>query len=437
MNRFERLIYNLVRSNPRLKNTIRNAYQAAWDLLPSKKVETRYEIVAREGFFFGFHDHTPFSHDDSKLLANRFTIPLRMPELGETLEVGYFDGPNHNEYHAVAETCAWLWHMGCKLQWRGKRDQIVFNDHKDGRNIARVVDVHTGTDHVLPDSIGSVSPDGEWAVGYSFARVARCMPGYGYHYDIGDPELNVTAPQRNGLHSIHLDSGEQRLLFSLQDLAGMNPEKSMQDALHFVSHTVFSPDSQRFIFLHRWIDPNGDINKRWSRLISSDLEGNRVNIFPTVEMVSHIGWRGPGHVIAYCRVPEHDDQYVLFDDAEPERYEIVGLGQFSSDGHPSFDPTGRWMVTDTYPDRRRVQTLVLYDILEMKRYDIARLPMPKRFQSPSAYKHWSCDLHPRWDGSGTRLCFDATHTGERSLCTLDLGRDFGAELTRSLPNTHY
>ena len=432
MNRFERVIYNRVRANPTLKNKLRNFYQTIWDFFPAQKAVSAYPIEAHEGFFFGFHDHTPFSHDNSKLLANRFTIPLRMPELGETLEVGYFDGPNHKEYHAVAETRAWLWHMGCKLQWRGDRDQIVFNDHKDGYNIARVVNIHTRAEHILPDSIGSVSPDGEWAVGYSFTRVARCMPGYGYHYNIDDDELEVDTPKKNGVHLIQIDSGIKKLLLSLEDIASFKPEPSMHGKLHFVSHTVFSPNSQRFIFLHRWIEPNGDISKRWSRLISSDIEGENLHVFPTNDMVSHIGWRGPNHIIAYCRVPEHDDQYVLFNDQDPETYEIVGLGQFSSDGHPSFDPSGRWMVTDTYPDRRRVQTLVLYDMEEKRRYDIARLPMPKRFQSPSSWKHWSCDLHPRWDRSGTRLCFDATYSGERSLCTIDLGRDFGPDTIRSL-----
>lgn len=430
MNRLERTIYDLVKHNPRMKLAIRNLYQQVFDLLPSPKHKTAYPIISREGFFFGFHDHSPFSADNKYLLTNRFTIPLRMPKPGETLEVGYFHGNDYKTYVPVAETQAWTWHMGCKLQWRGNKNQLVFNDHKDNTNIARIVDPETGTDHILPDSIGSVSPDGKWAVGYSFARLADCMPGYGYHYDIGDTEKKSLIPGKHGVHLIDLQSHKRKLLFSISDLAEIQPEDSMKGAMHFLTHTVFSPDSKRFIFLHRWT--KGDVEKRWSRMISCDINGKNIHIFPTTGMVSHIGWRDSKHVLAYARIKNHGDQYVLFKDQNVDEFEVVGADVFSSDGHPSFDPKGRWIITDTYPDRRRVQNLILFDTKHNTRYDICRLPMPKKFQSPDSYNHWSCDLHPRWNRTGQYICFDATYGGERSLCTIDLGAGFSEENIRFL-----
>lgn len=423
MNSLERSIYNLVRGNPRIKNTVRNLYQRSFDLLPSPKSRAAYPIHCRTGHFFGFHDHTPFSAANDKLLSCRFNIPLRMPKLGESLEIGYFDGEDFNSYHPVTETKAWLWHLGCKLQWRGEFNQIVFNDHKAGRNIARVYDLDTGNDTELPCSIGSVSPDGRWAAGYSFARVAKCMPGYGYHYDVGDAEIDSDAPRHNGIHLIDVNTGKAEMLYSVSELANIEPDPSMKDALHYVTHAVFNPASTRFIFLHRWIKRNGDVSKRWSRMFSLDIEGRDLHLFPTTGMVSHIGWRGSDHVLAYCRVRDYDDQYVLFKDQAQDQYSIVGLGQFSSDGHPSFDKSGRWMITDSYPDRRRRQNLILFDTMNNARYDLAQLVMPEKFQSPSSYQHWACDLHPRWDRKGRYICFDATYLGERGLCTIDLGDD--------------
>lgn len=419
MNRVEKTIYNLVKHNPRLKLAIRNQYQRILDLLPTPAAKTAYPITNREGYFFGFHDHTPFSADNKLLLAHRYTIPLRMPLPGETLDVGFFHGDNFDTFQKAADTRAWTWHMGSKLQWRGKTKQLVFNDHLEGRNIARMIDVYSGAEKVLPDSIGSVSPNGKWAVGYSFFRVAQCMPGYGYHYDIGDKEAKSLAPEQNGIHIINLETGDSKLLFSIAEMAEKNPEAAMKGAMHFFSHTVFSPDSNRFIFLHRWT--KGDVEKRWSRMISADIKGENIYIFPTTDMVSHIGWKDAEHVLAYCRTREHDDQYVVFKDQDPGSLEVIGQGVFTSDGHPSIDNTGNWMVTDTYPNRRRVQYLALYNLQNKTRYDICHLPMPKKFQSPSSYKHWSCDLHPRWDRTGRYLCFDATYTGQRALCTIDLG----------------
>lgn len=423
MNRLERAVYNVLRGNPRVKQFVRNVYQKSNDLLPEKKSISAYPVTSRSGYFYGFHDHSPFSADNSKLLACKYNISLRMPNLGESLEVGYFSGEDFQEYEPVAETTAWLWHLGCKLQWCGPYNQLVFNDHKDRKNIARIVDLDTGESRDLPESISTVSPDGRWAVGYSFARVARCMPGYGYHYDVGDLELDADAPKNNGVHIIDIQSGDSKMLFSIKDISEISPDESMRNALHFVTHAVFSPDSKRFIFLHRWIQRSGQIDRRWTRMFSCGIAGDDLYLFPTTDMVSHIGWRDSDHVIAYCRIDSYDDQYVLFRDQMEDSFEIVGLGQLTSDGHPSFDPTGRWMVTDSYPDRRRRQNLILYDTKFNKRYDLSKLRMPPEFQSPSAYQHWACDLHPRWDKAGRYICFDATYMGQRSLCTIDLGED--------------
>jgi Tol biopolymer transport system component len=193
----------------------------------------------------------------------------------------------------------------------------------------------------------------------------------------------------------------------------------MRDGKHFLSHTVFSPNSRRFVFLHRWI--HDDVTKRWSRMVSSDLEGKEIRVYPTAGMASHIGWRDANHVIAYCRVPDAGDQYVVFDDREPSNFEVVGEGQFRSDGHPSFESSGRWMVTDSYPDRRRRQNLMLFDTERERRYDLAHLPSARRYQTPQPDMHWACDLHPRWSRDGSRICFDSVHTGTRALCTIDLG----------------
>ena len=74
MNKLESTIYNLVRKNPALKQFVRNMYQGIFDLLPRKKEYFASPYQYREGFFFGFHDVTPFSFDETKLLANQNRI---------------------------------------------------------------------------------------------------------------------------------------------------------------------------------------------------------------------------------------------------------------------------------------------------------------------------------------------------------------------------
>ena len=400
--------------------------------MPLPAAKSSYPIFERLGYFYGFHDHSPFSSDNSKLLANHASFDLRMPTLSDALIVGFFDGENFLNFNILGETNAWSWHMGCKLQWIGNTNEVIFNDHVKGCNIARIIDTDSREERILSSSIGSVSPNGNWAVGYSFARVEQCMPGYGYKQITKEQDLDHLRPALTGLYRVDIKTGVKTDILSIEKLASTSPSSSMENAKHYVTHTVVSPNSNQFIFLHRWIDPNGPVDKRFSRLVVADFDGNIVDIFRTDGMVSHISWQDSEHVLAYCRVPIFDDKYVLFKIGSPVSNTIIGKTTLSSDGHPSYDPSNRWIITDSYPNRRRVQNLILFDTLKNIRYDIAKLPQPKAFQSPSHYLHWGCDLHPRWNRNSSMVCFDATFSGKRGLCTIDFDNDILDDNLKSL-----
>ena len=65
------------------------------------------------------------------------------------------------------------------------------------------------------------------------------------------------------------------------------------------------------------------------------------------------------------------------------------------------------MVTDTYPDRTRIQTVYVMKGDEVK--------TAVKVFSPFKYGgDVRCDLHPRWV-QGNRICFDGTFEGKRRL----------------------
>jgi len=136
--------------------------------------------------------------------------------------------------------------------------------------------------------------------------------------------------------------------------------------------------------------------------------------------VSHVAWKDDRRVLAYARVREKEDRYLLFEDGS-EDFAVVGENCFNSDGHPSFSPNRRWILTDTYPDRFRLCFLVLYDTQTDRRYNLAKLRSPRAFAAPRFETNWNCDLHPRWNRTGDVVCFDSAHTGRRGLCTMRVG----------------
>lgn len=417
MTKIERLVYRAVRDHQGLKRKVRDAYQCVCCLIPTSRVRSAYQFAERRGFFFGFHDKSPFSTRDEFLLGHREATPLRMPGPNDRAGIGYFSGPGWMRFNEVYQTKAWNWHQGAMLQWLGASGEFAFNDFVGNGHVAKVYDVKGVCRSVLPVPIAAVSPDGTKALSYDFVRSNRGMPGYGYANG-SDPDSDKLIPSRRGLSVLDVSSGRVDLLYGVEHLARIEPEESMPGCFHWVTHCQFSPSGERFGFFHRWVDER--TGSRWTRMFSSSVDGTGLHLFPTTRMVSHFGWRDDRHLVAYARTRQFDDQYYLFTDLSGE-FEVIGAGVFTSDGHPSISRDGRWMITDTYPDAFRRQYLILFDLGERIRYDLASFRLPSKFMGSRPGDHWTVDLHPRWNRESTVVCFDCGYSGTRSLCTLALG----------------
>jgi hypothetical protein len=421
MNKLESFVYHFVKHNPRIKNFIRDIYQALLYAVPVPTEKASYPVNVREGYFFGFHDKNPWSSDNQYLLAHGFhNLQNREPEPGDTIHIGFFTGEDFTPFQKVASTACYNWQQGSMLQWLGTTGNLIFNDAGGDENTARILTCKGELLGVLPKAIAAVDPEGKKAVSYNFARLQRHFPGYGY-LSGKDPEIEMETPSSHGLSIIDIGTNRCEELFTVKDIASIMPEKSMNGSFHFLTHCLFSPNGKRFLFLHRWIKNK---NFTHTRMFSCDVNGQNLHLFPTHNMVSHIAWQDDLHVLAYARSVDDKDAYILFRDLSDE-FRLIGTSFFSSDGHPSFPRTSPdWFVTDTYPDRLRQSYLMLFNMIHEKRYDIGIFREPYSFRDTIR-----CDLHPRWNHDGTMICFDSAHTGKRSLCTMNLGNALSTGVT--------
>ena len=416
MNIIEKLVYDTVKSNPKLKGRIRNLYQAAFDVLPRKKNASIHQIISKEGYFFGFHDVTPFSFEDTKVLANKLTIPFRMPLKDEFLEVGYFnDAENLTDFIKIGDSRAWNYHKGCRLQWANV-DTMMYNDSVDNQLVSRLYHIPTQTTKTISHPIDAVSSDGAFATSFSYERLEELMPGYGYGYQ-DEAYMNENFSEKTGLFLIDIAKNESKLLISLKELIALGeiPDEILSQK-HFVTHTLFSPDNRYISFLHRSVDTS-NITKRWSRFCVFDLETSECHIGPTDDMISHYVWNKENEIIAFCRI-DGVDSHVLFKEPTLKKYSRIAYPRLNSDGHQSFvDDTS--FVTDTYPDKYRMAKLYTVDVVTNTVKQIASLNSPKKYRSKYK-KHWACDLHPRMNRKGDVVCFDSVHTGKRALCIMKI-----------------
>lgn len=418
MNKLERFIYDLVKSKPWLKLLIRNIYQGIFDLFPRKKEYSFNPLISRKGYFFGFHDITPFSNDNSKILANELKFDLRMPTKEDEINLGYFDfdGKKIGCFNIIGTTRSWNYHKGCRLQWLND-NEVIFNK-ADKANVlkSQIVNVQTKQSRDINYAIDSVSFDGKYATSISYERLEKCMPGYGYQFrDEGC--LDEYSPKKTGLFLIDLNNNSRKLIVSIDELV-----KELDDDIfstgywHFVTHSEFSHDRRYVSFLHRWV--GNDIKKRWTRLIVYDLIDNKWFSLPTTGWgVSHYVWNNKNQILAYCNIDDIDC-HALFDIAM-NKHKKIATKDINSDGHQSFIED-HIFITDTYPDKYRMSKLYRVNINTDETDLLASVYSPKKFQTKSYYKHIACDLHPRVSENGEYVCFDTVQTGKRAIAVMPL-----------------
>jgi len=327
--------------------------------------------------------------------------------------IGLIDTANGDAWTPLAETRAWNWQQGCMLHWLddGRGGKIIFNDRRDGRFVSRIVDVRGGPERVIDRPVYAVNRTGTHAVSLNFARLAAQRPGYGY-VGVPDPWAAENTPKEDGLYAIDLATGRDRLILSVADAAALRPRAEFVGLVHRFNHAQFTPSGRRFACLHRWKKPGEEVGT--TRLLSLDIDGAGLTCVADDDLVSHYDWLDDHRVLAWARQRSRGDHYFLFDDRDGSA-RAVGETVLACDGHCSFSPDRRWVLTDTYPDATQHRTLILYHWATGERIDIGRFYAPKM--------HWEirCDLHPRWSPDGRKICLDSIHEGSRQMYVLDIG----------------
>lgn len=361
--------------------------------------------------FFGYFDKFPWDRTGKRLLAHEIDFTARQPEPGEKAVLGVIE----NElFNPVAESDAWCWQQGCMLQWLNDADRsVIYNDRDGDRFVSRILDLDTGERRTICRPVYCLSPDGRWALSLNFSRLDRERPGYGYP-GAADPTENEPMPADDGIFLVDLKANTARLIVSVAEITDRFYRSDMTGAGWF-NHLLFSPDSRRFAFFHRWrlFRPDGT---PWhqTHMFTADLDGGDIWPLNLENMSSHYVWTDPEHLVNYSFRHAAGNQYYLYTDRS-HRTEIIGQGVFPGDGHCSFSPDGRWMLTDSYPQKDQCRKLYLYRLADGAAFEIGSFYADPAYPVPTR-----CDLHPNWSRDGRTVCIDSIHEGSRQLYTLDV-----------------
>jgi len=392
------------------------------DYLSNPKVDIKKSssisyFNANEPVFFGYHDKTPFSGDNSKILAMRVPYKENAPDSEcKEVDLGYFINKPHNNindsFNKFSTTNTWCWQQGCMLQWDpiSNKNKIYYNTIVNNKYGAHLFDIEKNKIvKRINKPIYSISPIGKQFLSINFSRLGRLRPGYGYNL-ISDYSLNDPSPDYDGLFIFDLLSDKYNLIINLKDLS--KDVKCDPNDEHYINHASFSPDGKNIVFFHIWRVKSS--TKRKIRFCIYNLKKSQIEIIEDNCIVSHYCWRDENTILATNINKKGIWNYSIYNLIDKNKYDLDLNLNF--DGHPMFSPFDKNIfITDTYPDKKGDQHLIMVDLKNKNIIKISSLYSPLRYRGQVR-----CDLHPRWDRNGKFICVDSSSRGKREMILFDV-----------------
>lgn len=356
-----------------------------------------------EHLFASYYGINSFDRSERYVTVLETDIRFKLPGENDPATLGLVDLET-KEFIPLARTRAWNFQQGCMAHWIGD-NEIIYNDYREGNFISVVLDVKSKKEiRTYPYPVSAVSHDGKEALSINFARLRLTRPDYGYGGDGQDSRKNIPFPTDDGLFLINLETGESKLLVSYDQIKNMVPP--LEDGnIEWFNHTLFSRMGTKIFWLSRQMDNERRITTSFT--VNKDGSDLR-RCFPDEWAGSHYDWLNDDQLMITSNFEGKQYAHVLFTVGKND-YKRIGNGLLDYDGHGTFSPDQKWMVTDTYPSGGlREQKIFLMD---MKTESVLSLG---RFLHPQEYNgFWRCDIHCRWSPGGKMIGFNSTDSGRR------------------------
>lgn len=341
--------------------------------------------------FFGYYGICPWSFDESKFICLESAFHDHPPEPGESAVVGTVD-IRSGEWTPLAETLAWNLQQGTMLHWLPTRPDthIVFNDLEDRGVVSRVVDVEARKiERTYARPIAALSHRGDVACNLNYARMFRRRRVVGYA-GADDPTEGILHPQDDGLFLMDLDTGESELIVSMATIIHEfdHPEEMAIQPIWF-NHVGFSPDDSRIFFLARYTvgGHGGPLNSAMFT-VGQDGSGLR-KVVDYGQGMSHFEWKSNEEIVVTIEWEDLGRAFVIFTDGEDD-HRLMDE-QLVEDGHMTYSPDRRWLLSDIGPRKHpdSMSVLRLYDT------KTSELHILGAYHTPEPYRgDIRCDLHP-------------------------------------------
>jgi hypothetical protein len=362
----------------------------------------------KEHLFASYYGINSFDKTGRYVTVLETDIKIKLPDENEPATLGLVDLKS-NKFIPLTQTRAWNFQQGCMAHWLATSPDslIIYNDFREGKYVSVVLNVHTNKEiKIFPYPVSAVSPNGKEALSINFSRLRLMRPDYGYGGDGQYSKKDIPFPKDDGLFLFSLETGRSELIVSHDRIKDLVPPIKEGNIAWF-NHTLFSRGGSKIFWLSRQMDDK----TRITTSLTANRDGTNIQrCFPDNWAGSHYDWLNDDELMVTANWEGKLYAHVLFTVGK-QNYKRLGNGLLDYDGHGTFSPDQKWMVTDTYPGTGlREQKIYLLDMKTQAVLPLGRFIQPEEFNG-----FWRCDIHCRWSPKGDMIGFNSTHTGSRQV----------------------
>lgn len=381
-------------------------------------------VVPAERTLHRFFDTSPISPSGRYLALFRMPYEGGTPKAGDAGEVVLVDLQSGAQ-RVVATSRGWEVQVGANVQWGRSDEELYFNDvdPQSWRAFAVCLNPLTGARRTLEGTVFMVSPDGSMLASHNLVKSRLAQPGYGVVVPDELVKPNVGPVADDGFFITDTGTGRSRMLVSLKTIyetavPSLRLEHPEQWQIYGFQ-IKWNRQSTRLLTSFQW-GPLGP-GKRHRAVITMNADGSNIRT-----AVTGAQWDRGGHHINWCPDGEHISMNLNIDDDRDlelvtVRYDGSDLREVFSpgSGHPSFDPSQRYLITDAYPyepvaARDGTVPLRLIDTKTATCREIARI-----FVSATVGE-FRVDAHPAWDPTGRYVVFNGFADNTRKVYIADV-----------------
>ena len=397
------------------------------------------KISPDDGYYIHtFYDECPWSPDGKLLLVTKLPYQKKKPRWGDTAEICVIDLENQT-IRTIYETRAWSFQLGANAQWSDVDSRYVYtNDLVNNIPVCVRIDLENGKVQSYAGSKYDISGDGKWVVSPDL----RYLNVTQYGYSLPDPpggipvQLRKSQMDEEGIWLTHLGSNQRKLLASMNDLyahASGEDQTFYKQGVYYPFHTKINSRGTKIMQVFRCLFEG---EGRHASLFTLDADGGNIVQCLTRDKWNqkaalggsgnHPNWHPDGEHIIMNTVPtwlgDDNMRFSMFK-YDGSDFRILSEKHIGS-GHPSVEPTTRYLISDAYAKQTYVTQngeipIRLIDLLEDREYTLCTISNnvgnKGNMYSDEGGSQFKLDPHPVWSRDYNQVCFNGAPEGKRQV----------------------